>query len=348
MTTPQPTGNPADRNEALHQEARIWLARLSGGDVRQVDLHAFRRWQGMSAAHAAAFDDAKRQWHAMRPAIGELLRSDSAAAARHRRLAHGDGRKVAAETNPEARGNVFAGRRAFLGAGLSAAAAAGIAAVYPPFGLWPSASTWTADYRTATGEQRDISLAGRVNVALNTQTSVRRETLDGRTEGLKLLTGEVAVDLGSTRNAFAVVAGAGRAVADSGRFEVRNLDGRVCVSCLEGSVRVLHPAGERHLAAREQTVYRDDVIGGVAGVEPAAVSAWRRGELVFRQTPLAKVIDEINRYRPGRVVLLAESRRSDPVSGRFSIAILNEALLQIERSFGLTSRALPGGLLILS
>jgi transmembrane sensor len=346
MTTPQATRNRADHDDVLHQEARIWLARLSGGDVRQVDLQAFRRWQGKSAAHAEAFDDAKRQWHAMRPAIGEWLRADPEAAARHRRLAsHG--------VRPEVRahGNVLASRRAFLGVGLGAAAAAGVAAVYPPLGLWPSVGTWSADYRTATGEQRDISLAsvaGRVDVVLNTQTSVRRQTRDGRTDGLDLLTGEVAVDLASAREPFAVVAGAGRSVAQAGRFEVRYLDGRVCVSCLEGAVRVRHPAGERRLAAREQTVYRDDVIGGVTGVEPAAVSAWRRGELVFRQTPLAKVIDEINRYRPGRVVLLAESRRGEPVSGRFSIAILNEALLQIERSFGLTSRTLPGGVLILS
>lgn len=346
MTTPQATRERTDHDDVLRQEARIWLARLSGGDVRQVDLHAFRRWQGTSAAHAEAFDDAKRQWHAMRPAIGEWLRADPEAAARHRRLAS---RPPAGSR--AARGNGLAGRRAFLGVGLSAAAVAGVAAVYPPLGLWPSVGTWSADYRTATGEQRDIALAsaaGRVDVMLNTQTSVRRHTRDGRTNGLDLLTGEVAVDLASAREPFGVSAGVGRSVARAGRFEVRYLDGRVCVSCLEGTVRVVHPAGERRLAAREQTVYRDDAIGGVTGVEPAAVSAWRRGELVFRQTPLAKVIDEINRYRPGRVVLLAESRRGEPVSGRFSIAILNEALLQIKRSFGLTSRALPGGVLILS
>lgn len=341
MTTPQPAGNPTQGNEVLRQEARIWLARLAGGDVRRVDLQAFRRWQSLSAGHIEAFDEAKRQWHAMRPATGELLHRDQEVGARHRALMQGDAGR-------HGRAHMLAGRRAFLGAGLSAAAVAGVAAVYPPFGLWPSAGTWTADYRTATGEQRDIALAGRVNVVLNTQTSVRRQISDGRTSGLKLLTGEVAVDLTSSRDTFAVVAGAGRSVADTGRFEVRYLDGRVCVSCIEGTVRVQHPAGERRLASGEQTVYRDDVIGGIASIEPASVSAWRRGELVFRQTPLAKVIEEINRYRPGRVVLLAESRRSDPVSGRFSTAILNEALLQIERSFGLTSHALPGGLLLLS
>ncbi|ALS61377.2 FecR family protein [Pandoraea norimbergensis] len=343
MRTPLPPGYPTDssgpadpgrsRDDVLRQEARVWLALLAGGDVRQVDLHAFRRWQGASVAHAAAFDEVKRQWHAMRPAIGELLRKDPAVAARHRRLIGGD---------------VAAGRRAFLVAGASVAAVAGVAAVYPPLGLWPALATWGADYRTATGEQRDVALAGRVNVVLNTQTSVRQQASADGARGLKLITGELAVDMSAARDPFVVVAGAGRSVATAGRFEVRNLDGRVCVSCLEGTVRVMHPAGERRLIAREQTVYRDDAIGGVAGIEPAAVSAWRRGELVFRETPLVKVVEEINRYRPGRVVLMADSRRNSPVSGRFAIAILDEALLQIERSFGLNSRSLPGGLLILS
>ncbi|MRT32451.1 twin-arginine translocation signal domain-containing protein, partial [Xylella fastidiosa subsp. multiplex] len=47
------------------------------------------------------------------------------------------------------------GRRAFLGAAVSAAAVAGVAVVaYPQSGLWPAAGEGTADERTAVGEQR--------------------------------------------------------------------------------------------------------------------------------------------------------------------------------------------------
>ncbi len=55
--------------------------------------------------------------------------------------------------------------------------------------------------------------------------------------------------------AFSVIAGAGRSLAESGRFEIRYLDGKVCVTCLEGSLRVEHPAGFRALQARQQMVY---------------------------------------------------------------------------------------------
>ncbi|MDF3837878.1 FecR domain-containing protein [Cupriavidus basilensis] len=318
--------------DVLREEARIWLSRLVVAEVKQVDLQAFKRWQRTSPAHAEAFEEAKRQWQAMKPVLGELLRSEPKIAARHERMVNGQS----------------LGRRAFLGAAVSVVAAAGIAVAYPPLGMWPSPDEWNAEYRTATGEQRDVALGERVSVILNTQTSIRRQVADGEIVGMELIAGEVAVDLVAARSAFAVVAGTGRSLADSGRFEVRRLEGKVCVTCIEGAVRVEHPAGVRMLQARQQTVYSASAVSGVTNIDVANVSAWRKGELVFRQTPLARVLDEINRYRPGRVVLMAKSRRESPVSGRFPIAVLDEALLQIERTFGLGARSFPGGLLVLS
>lgn len=49
----------------------------------------------------------------------------------------------------------------------------------------------------------------------------------------------------------------------------------------------------------------------------AEVMAWRERMLVFNDVPLATVIDEINRYRPGMLLLLDKAlgrRRVRPVS----------------------------------
>ena len=336
-----PTVKPASDNrsnppDVLAQEARVWLRRLTSGDVTEWDAQAFKRWKQASSAHQQAFDEAKRQWQAMGPAIGTLLRSNADAAALHDRSMH-----VA--------GPAHAGRRMFLRVTAGAAAvAAGVAIVHPPLQLWPSLNEWQADARTATGEQRSLALSEGVNLTLNTQTSVRREMLDGKTSGIDLITGEAAVDLRGGGPAFKVVAGVGRSIASEGQFEVRNLDGKVCVTCVQGAVRVEHPGGAVDLKARQQAVYDGDAIGRVAAVETAGISAWRKGELIFRQTPLEKVIDEINRYRPGRVVLTASAVRQSAVSGRFSIAALDGALLQLQHSFDLDARRLPGGVLVLS
>ncbi len=322
----------------LEEEAFIWLDRLADGKVTRPELQAFKRWQSTSPSHQAAFENAKRQWKSMKPALVGLLQANPEKAARHHRLMRGTGPHL--------------GRRAFLGAAVSAAAVAGmagVAVVHPPLGLWPSPDEWDADFRTATGEQRTVALAHRVSVTLNTQTSARRQTAaSGETNGFDLITGEAAIDLPASSPPFTVLAGAGRSVAESARFEVRHLHGEVCVTCVEGGVRVDHPAGSRSLQANQQTVYAKDSISGIAGVDPANASAWRKGELVFHQTPLAQVVDEINRYRPGRVVLLGSAGHHRPVVGRFRIEILDEALLQLQHAFDLHARALPAGVLILS
>jgi transmembrane sensor len=147
---------------------------------------------------------------------------------------------------------------------------------------------------------------------------------------------------------FSVTAGVGRSVAEAGRFEVRYTDATACVTCVQGSLRVEHPLGVRMLAERQQISYRANALGAIAVVDPATVSAWRDGMLVFRQTPLAQVIDEINRYRPGRVVLLNKNVGGRRVSGRFPIDTLDTILLQIQHTYELNARTLPGGLLLLT
>ncbi|MET3180704.1 DUF4880 domain-containing protein [Variovorax gossypii] len=330
-----------DQTAQVQREAQAWLRRLTSGEATQRDLEGFRRWQEASALHAQAFAEAKRLWKALDPAVGRMMEAQPALLADHREAMRGK------TQSPRL------ARRAFLGAAVSAAGVA--AAVYPPLALWPSVSEWSADFHTATGEQRSVVLAEGVGLVLNTQTSAQRQTRDGRTVGIDLISGEAAVDLspaagtsGVADQPFRVVAGAGRSDAQAGRFEVRHIDGSTCVTCVEGSVRVTHAKGARTLQAGQQVVYDAGSIGGATSVQGADMSAWRTGVLVFRQTPLAHVVAEINRYRPGRVVLLARALADRPVSGRFAIASLDTVLVQIQRSYDLEAHTLPGRVLVLS
>jgi transmembrane sensor len=333
-----------EQTAQLQREAQAWLRRLTSGKATQRDLEGLRRWRETSVLHAQAFAEARRLWKALEPAIGQAMAQQPELLVEHRQA-----------MRQPARQPVLA-RRAFIGAAVGAAGAAGVAAaVYPPLALWPSVNEWNADFRTATGEQRSVALADGVGLVLNTQTSVQRQTLDGRTVGIDLIAGEAAVELSPASGAsvmggqsFRVVAGAGRSNAQAGRFEVRYFDGGACVTCIEGSVQVTHEAGARTLLAGQQVVYDAASIGGATAVRGADISAWRSGVLVFRQTPLSHVVAEINRYRPGRVVLLARALADRPVSGRFAIASLDTVLLQIQRSYDLSARTLPGHVLVLS
>jgi transmembrane sensor len=336
MTTSLPSSNDAVSHEALRKQAREWLRLFALGDVKPWEAEEFKRWLHTSSAHRAAFSEVKQRWDVLKPGVARMLDTNQEAAAFHART----------QRRPQL------GRRVFLGAAVSAAAAVvGVVVVDPQAGLLYSPANWRADLRTGTGEQRALLLDDSIKLTLNTQTGIRRQSVDGRINGIDLLMGEAAIDLPdlpSGGRSFQVVAGSGRSLAESGRFEVRYLEDRVCVTCIEGTVRVQHPAGTRMLQASQQIVYDAHSVSGVAGINPADVSAWRKGELVFNETRLIDVLEEINRYRPGRIVLLKEAVRSDPVSGRFVIRELDSALAQLQRNFDLNARRLPGGWLILS
>jgi transmembrane sensor len=320
----------AEPRPELKQQAWEWLRLLASGQASDLDARALARWVASSPAHRAAYTEAKRCWDTMHAATGSLLRADPALAA------------ARARTRQAAR----LPRRALLGAA-AAAGVAGIAVGYPLLGAWPS-TTLASEDETAAGEQRALAQLSHVQVTLNTRTRARRQSDGGETLGLDLLSGEAAVDFQQNGRPFSIAAGHGISTAESGRFEVRLMDGKVRVTCLEGAVRILHPAAQRALQARQQAVYDAQAVSGVAAIDPAVVSAWRSGQLVFRQTRLAEALDEIGRYRPGRIVLMNDKVRDKAVTGHFAIASLDLALTQLQHVFGLTARSLPGGVLLLS
>lgn len=335
-------------SEALERQAHAWVRQFSSGGARASDVRALHRWCATSDAHAQAFKKAHRLWKEMGPAA-ELAGAYDAELAALRAMPQG-----ALHGVPHGAVSRALPRRAFLGAGLAAAAAAGVAIVHPPLGLWPASETWQADYRTGPGEQRKLALAPDVTVEMNTRSSLALQTGTGEkmgeTVGIELIGGEVAVDATRQGRPFNVSAGAGRMQAADARFEVRHTDGQsVCVSCFEGRVQVAVAGEEIALRAAQQVVYDRRALQPVRDIEAGTAerSAWREGILSFQRTALAQVVAEINRYRAGRVVLLGRELDAKPVSGRFNIAELDKAIAQIQRLFRLEATTLPGGIVIL-
>lgn len=101
------------------------------------------------------------------------------------------------------------------------------------------------------------------------------------------------------------------------RFSLRNTDQQVCVTCLDGAVDVAIDGRNLRLEAGQQITYDARQIGNVQTVDTAAVMNWRQQVLVFNGATLSQMIDEINRYRPGMLLLLNRElgqRRVQPAS----------------------------------
>ncbi|MDR3493353.1 MAG: FecR domain-containing protein [Ancalomicrobiaceae bacterium] len=314
------------QRDALQRDALDWLARVSlSGSA--ADVAAMRCWRDQSPAHSAALAQAGRLWRELAAPVEALAREGASS----------DQRSAAGRPS----------RRVMLGGGLALAAGiAGIGLVRPPLQMWPSLAELAADHRTGTGEQQHLAMADAVSVELNTRTSIALHGSEPGT-GFDLISGEAAVTVGRhVGKPFLVVAADGRVMTSQAVFNVRRDGPSVRLTCIDGEVAVECRGRELTLHATQQVAYDADGLGAVVSVDPGVVAAWRDGALIFRNTPLADVIEEVNRYRPGRIVLIDSRLGQRLVTARFEINHLDTVLGQIVNVFKAPVKRLPGGLVL--
>jgi transmembrane sensor len=318
----------------LDQQAYDWVVRFVAGGAQPADMAALKEWAARSPAHKAAFDRASLLWKAAGPASQELLIE----------------RRFSPEFNTQRANRAPITKRIFLGGAL-AASVAGVAwtAVRPPLGLWPSVSELASDYRTAPGVQRKVALSDQVAIELNSRTSINVRSTDGTADQIELISGEAAVALASTAaGPFTVRAGNGQTVGGAdARFNVRCDEQVVSVTCVAGHVQVNHGAAVVPLPIGHQIRYSNSGLDVPRKTDLAVVTAWQDGVVIFQATPVSQVIAEVNRYRPGRIILTNEVLGRRLFNARLLIANIDRVVGQIAEIFGGHVTTLPGGIVLL-
>ncbi len=241
-----------------------------------------------------------------------------------------------------------------LGGGVAMVGAAAIYSVAkPPLGLWPSFSELRADYRTGTGEQRTIRLTDTVAIDLNTQTSLAIRSATADEDCVELIGGEASFTAQSrSSRSLAVVAANGKTVSEVGQFDVRYIANSdrfpVSVICFDGRLRIELGKEVVELQPGQQARYSTTGSSKIDVVDPIIRSEWRRGIVEFRNTPLAEAVEEMNRYRPGRIILMNQTLGQRLLSGRFRIDQMERVLLQLQHTFQAKLQHFPGGIVLLS
>lgn len=324
---------PADHRpdlDPLTREAIAWVVRLTSGEATTADAAQLKRWRAQSLAHEEAFKRAAKLWKDFGAAAETLAEHEPA-----RRL----------------RIDPLLARRAFIGGGLTAlAASVTYAVVRPPLDLWPSLGELRADYRTAKGEQQRVVLSPEISVELGTLTSIAvRSTEEPRIE---LIAGEAAITANAARDRdsrpLVVFAADGEMRAAQASFNARCIDGLVSVTCLTGQVEVRQGDRVVLLDVGQQVSYSGLGLKAAIHVDPEETTSWRAGMLVFRNKPLAEVVDEVNRYRPGRIIVANAALGRRVINGTFRRDQLGGFTAQVSQLFGAKVTTLPVGVTILS
>lgn len=300
---------------SLSDEAIERLVRLHSGSTGAAERMDFLRWRGLSVEHERAAREAEALW-------GVLPETRHAEDYRRR---------------------VRRPRR-----WLALAASACVAAIAVTIVLPEPLAALYADYATRTGERRMLELADGSRIWLNSDSALSVD-FGPQQRRLRLHSGEALFEVAKdAARPFIVEARGGEVRAVGTRFDVDSRGPQVRVDVTEGVVQV-NSAGSApvRLSAGERLSYREAAAPEpVQPLDLSSASAWQRGKLIFNQRPLGEVLDELERYLPGRIVLTDGALRQHKVSGVFDLKDPDALLKTLERLQPVTVTHLPWLVLI--
>lgn len=296
------------------EEAAEWLMQLSEGACNE-DCDAFERWGQRSPAHAVAWARA----HSLLNKLGCLPPA----------LA-----MPALDRTSKAR------RRAVI-----VRLAATLALAPAGWATWRAidAQQWSADYRTAVGQQRVLRLADGSGITLNTASAVDVH-FSAAQRVIRLRAGEILVETAhekaATYRPFSVRTPQGRMDALGTRFCVRHDGDTTHLVVLDGAVRIT-PANARAAAgqvlhAGQKVAFMADAIDKV-GMADQDVIAWASGMLVADKMRLDDFATELARYRSG-IVQVDPAVARIGVSGAFPIGDTDRALAMLAATYAVDVR----------
>lgn len=260
---------------SVRDAAATWFARVQAQTLSVAEQAEFEAWLAQHASHEVEY-----QWLASLWSAADLLPK-----ARLQALCEAPAPRLE--------------RRSFLACGLAASVVAAVAGA----GLWMqlhSSAGYQAEFATAMGERRTVTLPDGSSIELNGRSQVR-VNFERRQRTVELQQGEGMFSVARDADRpFVVQAGAGQVTVTGTRFDVLREGDQARIAVESGHVRVqgANPDAAVNLTAGLGTVV--DAQGQVAAAEPVntrTLTAWRKGQLVFEDATLGEVAAQVSRYR---------------------------------------------------
>ena len=316
---------------AQEQAAFAWLSLLHD-QPSSGDQATFSHWLQADPAHAEAYAQAQVVWE----------------------LSEGPARTLANEDAFALQGYLNAmnrSRRSSVRRWSGALAMAACLLLMVSLGSGWQPMRWVddlgADYVSAPGEVRTVTLADQSQVTLDADSAIAVDFSRGERH-VQLRRGAGFFSVTHTGEPFVVEAEKGQARVLGTQFEVRLQPHGAQVTVLSGRVGVTADkhAEQQILTAGQQVAYGEGTAEKLHAVDSEAQLAWRQGWLNYYKAPLADVVQDLRRYYPGRIVLLNDDLAARRISGSFPSKDPQAVLSSLQGVMGFEQQAV-GHLIIL-
>ncbi|QDG74135.1 DUF4880 domain-containing protein [Janthinobacterium tructae] len=302
----------------MQQQAAEWLTVLMSDEASEAEHAAWQRWRGADPEHERAWqhiDAVSRRFNGLH-------------------------RSAAAQALAGTQQQAVNGKRRQLLAWLGVAAGGGMLAAQT--GTWDGVRALRADYRTATGERREVVLDDGSVLSLNTGSAVNVR-FDDKRRLIELLAGEILVSSGHGAGSAAplvVATREGLVRALGTRFVVRQQDGVSTVEVFESAVEI-RPRDSADapllLAAGRGVAFSRHAPDAPHAID-AYADAWSRGQLIVDDVTLGDFLADLARYRPG-VIDCAPAVAQLRLSGVFPLADTQRILNMLPNSLPVQVRS---------
>lgn len=313
-------------SEAIRQQAALWAVKMAERSLTEDEEREMNAWFESDPQHADALIKAQQQWLM----LGTLSRSTSANALLKARS------PTVVPLLVKTRD-----RRRWLH---WATAAIVIFASLPALFLLPDAwLRWQADYYTATGEIRQVTLPDGSRVDLDSHSAIALD-FNNEERRVRLLSGNawfIVAPLGKNEmRPFRVEAKDGITQALGTQFSIDLNSNGADVMVHEHSVRVSYQGQSLVLAEQQGAYYADNHLARRAF--SSSQFAWRRGWLIIDKQPFSDAVAQINRYQGQKVIVVNPALRKRIVSGTFALNHPENAIETLRQTLGAEQMTLPG------
>lgn len=314
------------------KEAVAWFTRMNGKPSR-ADKQNFQAWWHLNSFNQDAYRGVGMLWSSSVTPGAEIAREEASSLARH--LGHiEDIRKRRKSRNKAAIGALAL--MFLLGSGW----------------VWlEKPNIWqdiNADYVSARGETRHVLLTDGSSVLLDADTAIAVR-LDDDVRQVELLRGTAFFEVKPSNVPFIVKAANGSARVLGTAFDVALNDESVEITLEHGSLRVevANSIDQVVLKPGESVEYSDKGISMPQKIELGDALAWHEGRFVFNNATLDDVLQKIERYRDGRIIVVGSALGARRISGSFSLNDTNAALSSLQTSVGFNMRKLSERLVVI-